>query len=479
MGQSVYLGIDIGTSSAKCLAVDERGAVLALTAHPYPISHPHEGWAEQDPEDYWRALVDVVSRCADGLRDKGDIVSLAMSTQGDTLILTDDDGTPLAPAFSWMDTRSGEEFKELLAERDSSFWYDHTGSSLNAFSSACTMRWLAKSEPELWGKTRRISWVADFLAKRLCGEFVTDVPSASWTPLYSPFERDWSDEVIDLLHVQRESLPDAVESGSEIGELLPEVATELHLPLGVKLIAGAFDQTAAACGAGATVGGRAVLSCGTAWVLYSVANKPVADNSGNIPICCHATPSEWGMVLPFTGGSAYDWLRRLFGDREGRGESGSNPLVFIPHLYGGLCPDWRGESKGSLLGLTLSHTWPDIELALMHGMAFEARRNLDAAERLCGRVEAIRMVGGAGKSETWPRIIANVLNRPIEVTDLVESACYGSAKIAAGDAAADWTAPGTLGHHEPSPNEVERECRQYERYLRFYEALLPIYALES
>lgn len=475
MIQSVYLGIDIGTSSAKCLAVDGSGRILALANHPYPIMHPHEGWAEQDAEDYWRALVDVVNKCVLECETQGysrsDVRSIAMSTQGDTLIVTDDAGKPLAPAMSWMDRRGENECHELLSERDQSFWCENTGSALVSISSACNIRWIANNMPDLWNRIGRFCWVADFLANKLCGKFVTDVPNASWTPLYSSFKRDWSRDVMDLLGVSQEKLPAAVESGTEIGELLPEAALELGLDAGVKLVAGAFDQSAAAYGAG----GQSVLSCGTAWVLYLVSDKPVEDESGSIPICCHTKSSEWGMILPFTGGSAYDWLHQTFGDRSTGCESGGGPLVFIPHLYGGLSPDWRSESKGSLLGLTLSHTWQDIELALMRGMAFETKRNIEAAEKICGRIEAVRMVGGAGKSRTWPQIIANVLNLPIYVSNQAEAACYGAAKIAAGEAAADWKASESVKTFAPVPDDVKSEERQYARYLRFYNALLPLY----
>ena len=476
---SIYLGIDIGTTSAKCLAVGDDGETLALAQHPYPMAHPRQGWAEQDPEDYWRGLVDVVNRCVRDCIEKGysadDIAALAMSTQGDTLIITDELGSPVAPALSWMDGRAEAECRELLAETGASFWYGETGQPLTPLSSACKIRWIARNAPDLRQENARFCWVADFLAKRLCGDFAADIPSASWTPLFSPARRTWSADVLRVLGVPDDVLPIIMESGAVIGELLPEAAAELHVGPRVRLVAGAFDQAAAAHGAGASAAGRSVLSCGTAWVLYSVSASPVLDEAERLCICCHTAASEWGLVLPFTGGSAYDWLHRTLGNTAGGAESQSEPLIFIPHLYGGLSPDWRQESKGSLLGLTMSHTQEDIRVALMRGIACEARRNLEAAETLCGRIESVRMVGGAGRSETWPQIIANVLNRPVEISECVESACYGAAKLAAQDASTQWRGAQCVRSFVPVAGDVELEERLYRRYLRSYEALLPAY----
>jgi xylulokinase len=476
---AIHLGADIGTSSAKCLAVNEDGEVLALAQHAYALTHPRENWVEQDAEDYWQGLVDAVGQCIAECGHKGhradEIASLALSTQGDTLIVTDDAGEPLAPAFSWMDRRAEGQRRELLAETGPAFWYRSNGRNLSATSSACKIRWIEQNAPEVAGRIRRYCWVPDFLAWRLCGEFVMDTPSASWTPFFSPFVRRWSPEVTGLLGVPRQALPTVVESGTAIGHLLPDAAAALGLAPHTMLVAGAFDQAAAAHGAGAKAGLTSVLSCGTAWVLYAVLDEPTPDDREQIPVCCHTNAIEWAMVLPFTGGAAYDWFQNTF-QPGATSESGkADPPIFIPHLYGGLAPDWHEESRGSLLGLTMAHTWEDVRLAVMRGLACEARRNVDAAERLSGRISSVRLVGGAGKSDVWPQLIADVLARPVAVSHITESACYGAAKLAAGSVAAQWYEAGAAREFEPRVGQVEIEQRLYERHVRFYEALLPPY----
>lgn len=475
---SVFLGVDVGTTSTKCLAITEDGELLALAHHSYALSHPREGWAEQDAEEFVGAVSNVVKQCVTKCREKGcdasQIKALAMSTQGDTLIATDKAGNPILPAMSWMDGRAVDEYQELLTETGASFWYKQTGQPINPLSSVCKIRWIRKRYQGM-ANSMRFCWVADFLARRLCGKFVADVPSASWTPIYSPVRRSWSEPVQDLVGIDAEELPETAESGTVIGDLLPDVSDNLGLPRGTFLIAGAFDQAAAAHGAGASAGGRSVLSCGTAWVLYSVSDVVPIDKKERLCVCCHVNPSEWGLVLPFVGGSAYDWLNRTLADVSHEVSENAEPLIFVPHLYGELSPGWHQESKGSLLGLTMTHTREDIRLALMRGIAYETRRNLEAALELGGRVNSIRMVGGAGRSEFWPQLVADIINRPIEVSEFVDSACLGAAKLAAGNAATDWHDSHIARIYDPLPLNVSREDVLYKRYLAAHERLLGFY----
>jgi xylulokinase len=476
---AIYLGVDIGTTSAKCLAVDEDGTVLGQAQQPYPMARPLQGWVEQDPEDYWGALVSTVNQCVVQCREQGrdasEIASLAMSTQGDTLIVTDGSGAPLMPAISWMDSRGQIEYQELLAQTGRSFWYKEAATLLDTHSSACSVRWLQKHRRELWARVRRVCYVADFIAGRLSGKSASDVPSASWTPLYSPRERKWSAQVLELLDVSPESLPTTIESEEVIGELLPEIAAELGVGPSTRLIAGAFDQTAAACGVGAGPDGRSVLSCGTAWVLYTVSETPPMDMREQLLICCHTGHSEWGIVLPFSGGSAYDWLLKTCGDRSGSSATDSAPLIFIPHLYGEICPGWHSESRGSLLGLSVSHTFEDVRLALMRGLACEARRNMEAAESAGVEIRRVRMVGGAAKSDIWPQIIADVLDRPIEVSACAESACYGAAKLAAGALSKEWSDSQSVREVNPDYAGARYQAELFERYVQYMDVLMPLY----
>jgi len=467
----LVLGVDVGTTSAKCLAVDEAGRPVGWGQHAYALSHPHPGWAEQDPEELWQGMLAAIRACLHELGGRASGVrALALSTQADTLIPCDAHGRALRPALSWMDSRAQAEHAALLAEAGRDFWYGHTRFPLSPVSSACKIRWLAAHEPDL--HPARWCAVPDYLAARLCGRWVTDTPSASWSPLFSPFRRQWEQQVMALVRVEASQVAPVVEAGESIGPLLPMAATELGLPKETVLVAGAFDQVAAAHGAGARAGEVGVLSCGTAWVLYAVATRAPADPEQGIPVCCHVRAGEWGMVLPFAGGSAYDW----WGSRFPAGDeslSGGPLPVFIPHLYGGLAPDWREESRGALLGLEMSHTRGDAEQAVRLGITCEARRNLAAATRLTP-LPALRMVGGAARDPGWAQLVSDLLDRPISVPAFPEAACYGAARLAAGKQSADWSM-GESRRHQPDPARARALEQDYRRYLAAYRALLEVY----
>lgn len=471
----LYLGVDVGTTSAKCVVVDERGQLLAFGRQGYALRHPHPGWAEQDPAEMWQSLAGAVGAGLNAIEAQGrsaaDIRALALSTQADTLIVTDAAGRPLRPALSWMDTRAEPQCRRLLAETGSSFWYRQTGMALSPVSSACKLAWLAEREPAMLAQAAHLCYVPDYLAWRLCGRRVTDLPSASWSPFYSPWERRWLPEVMAIVGVRQEQLPGLAEAGEPLGELTAQAAAELGLAAGTPLVAGAFDQVAAGVGAGARAGEVGVLSCGTAWALYAVADQPAADPAEMIPVCCHALPGQWGLVLPFAGGSAWDWLHSRLQPGLAAGGEGGEPPVFIPHLYGGLAPDWRHDSRGALLGLTIGHGWADIERAVMMGIVCETRRCVEAVERFGGPLPALRMVGGAAQGESWPRLLADTLNRPVTVPERTEAACYGAAVLAAGKAAAGWAESKAL-ELQPDPAAVSLRQTEYERYLALLEKVL-------
>lgn len=470
---SIYLGADAGTTSTKCLALSEDGRVLALAQQGYGMAHPHDGWAEQEPEQYWQALVGAVRACVEECARAGrradEIQALALSAQGNTLILTDEAGQPVSPAISWMDSRAGEQYGRLMEDPGAEFLFERTWSRLTPLSVICKLLWLKENEPDIWRRRPRVGFVPDYLARRLTGRAVMDAPSASWTPLYDPAARKWADEALAVAGVDEDQLPDTALPGSVIGEITPEACALMGLPAGACLKAGAFDQAAAALGAGASAGSTAALSCGTAWVLYAV-SRAAPDPGRGIPICCHTGGDEWGMVLPFSGGSTYDWARRTFKESEAAGGEMAPAPVFVPHLYGGLAPDWLSHSRGGLFGLTMAHTGGDIHLAAMRALALEARRSVQAAEALTGGVGEIVMVGGATHSGIWPQMTSDLLQRTVSVPEMEESACAGAAILAG---APPQAAGSTRQRLAPrlGPGEADEMFRRYLQCVRVTSSL--------
>lgn len=474
----IFLGVDVGTISVKCLAVSNQGRQVAFSQQRYSLEHPHPGWAEQDPEDYWDALVKTVSDCVEQWKAKGgraqDFIALAISSQGDTLLALDELGNPLAPALSWMDIRAEDCCAHLLSLRDAHFWYRSLGIPLTPASSACKILWYKEHQPDVFD-CATLCYIPEFLAKRLTGHFVSDQSGASWNPLFSSHQNQYNPEILDLLHMDGKPLAQVIPSGQQVGRLLPRVAELLGVTEEARLIAGAFDQAAAAHG----TGGEAVLSCGTAWVLYAITDNPVLDSDSGVPFCLHCQPGKWGMVLPFPGGAVFDWVRSLFPDalyglKQEQIYSGSRPLCFIPHFYGALAPDWKVFSRGSLVGMDLSTQAGDILIAAMTGIACEARRNLEAAEAFSGSISQLRMVGGAAQSELWTQIVADILQRPVYLSSQSESAAFGAARLAAGDLSVEWKTAEEEKVFLPTPEVSGWATDNYYLYLQTYKALLPV-----
>jgi len=264
----IYLGIDVGTTAVKVLAIDGAGRVIAQASREYTYQTPQPGWVEQDAEDWWRLLCEcvreVTSDCGAGactpprLARSGNgrrgtsprptVAALALSTQGDTVVPLDTEGKPLAPAITWMDTRALPLVAEM--EREHDLWTRTTGAAPAAFSTATSLAWWRGEQPEVFAQAQRFALVADFLNARLTGRYLLDAPNASRTMLYDIVRREWSPELLQRVGVGVERLPQAAESGTVVGTVLPEVAADLGLSPETQVVLGGHDQTCGPSAAG-------------------------------------------------------------------------------------------------------------------------------------------------------------------------------------------------------------------------------------
>lgn len=441
----MLLGIDVGTTAAKALLVDTAGRVLGAGSAEYPTQQPHPGWSEQEAEDWWRALV-AAARQALGQAGGSSVVGLAVSTQGDTLVPVDGDGRPLAPARTWMDTRTAH----LLATLENQVgpgWYETTGSRPGAYAAALTIAWLRQERPAVYDAAARFSLVADFLCQRLTGHAVVDHPNASRTLLFDIHSREWDPHVLSVLGVDCHRLPRAVPAGAVVGPLLPRAAEELGLPPGITVAAGGHDQTCAAVGAGVVRPGNVLLSCGTAWVLLAAADRPLLDPGlQRVQTYCHAVPDTWALLTAHAGGNTLAWLRDALWPpgttyeqmtakaAQAAHRSRNCSLLFLPHFYGALSPLWMRHARGCLLGLTLSNTRSEVTLAVMEGVALEVARNSETLRAMGALPDVphaeIRMIGGGARSDLWGQMVADATGVPVVRPQVREAAAYGAAVLA-------------------------------------------------
>jgi xylulokinase len=488
MSETAFLGLDVGTTAIKAILVDSRFRVIAQAGGEYPIDCPRRDWAQQDPEDWWNGLRACVRRVvadAPGAR----VVALSLSTQGDTLCPVDANGKALAPARTWMDARAAPEVAELTEAREPLWWYRRCGMRPAPFQALGTVAWLRKHDPEAFEQAAWFALVPDFLMFRLCGERVVDVPNASRTIFFDTHRRAWDPEAMGLIGIDESRVAQARESGEVVGHLLPRAAEALGLSTDVVVATGGHDQTAAATGCGALAEGTMMLSCGTAWALLGAARAPVLDDQARLQTQCHAFPGGWGVLGAQPGGALLRWFRDTLApelsEREDAyetlvREAGETPpagdLICLPHIYGAITPAWQAHARAAFLGLTLQHTRGSLVRALLEGVALECRWNVSVIQEVVGRLEELRMIGGAAKSRPWAQIVADATGKRVVLPEVSEAAGYGAALLAAKAVGAiEDTSDATdrlpiVGVLEPDPDGAERMNRLFGLYHDFFRA---------
>jgi xylulokinase len=473
-GNTRVIGIDVGTSSAKGVVIDERGAVLAEAEHPIPISMPHPGWSEQDPEDWWAATASVLAQL-DG--DAADGIGLSGQMHG--LVVLGSEQRPLRPAILWNDGRSQPQATRIEYELGIERLVALSGNRALAGFTAPKLTWLADNEPDVHRQIERVLLPKDYVRFRLTGELATDVSDASGTLLLDVGRRAWSSELAEAFAVDPRWLPAVHESGAVTG----------HTATGIPVAAGAGDQAAGALGVGVTDDrSPASLVLGTSGVIFTARNAFTPDPEGRLHAFCHALPDTWhvmGVILSAAG--ALSWLAGTLGasddiagllEQAGAWPPGVEGLTFAPYLSGERTPYPDSDVRGGFVGLGLRHDRGAMARAVLEGVAYALRDALDLIAATGRRPEIARVSGGGARSELWLKILASVLELPLERTESEAGAAYGAALlggVAAGvfdDArVAAQAGVKTTAHVDPDPAWVEAYAAGRPRYEALYPAL--------
>ncbi len=452
----VLVGLDVGTSAVKGVAIDGEGRVLATASAEYPLSRPHPGWSEQEPEDWWRAAEDVLGRLPEG--------PVGLSGQMHGLVVLDDEQRVLRPAILWNDQRTAAECAEIEELVGFTRLLELTGNrALNGFT-APKVLWLRRHEPELYGRIRHVLLPKDYVRLRLTGELAVDVADASGTLLFDVRRRGWSEEVCAALEIPLEWLPPAHES------------TE---------VAGAGDQAAAALGVGIVRPGPVSLVLGTSGVVFSALAAYEHDREGRLHAFCHAVPDTWhamGVMLSAAGSAA--WLRGILAavlvDLEaeaGQWPPGSEGLLFAPYLAGERTPHPDPDARGAFVGISARHDRGALWRAMLEGVAYGLRDSLELLRELGARPESGRVSGGGARSELWLRILASVLGLPLETTESEEGSAFGAALLAGVRAGVFSDADDAVARCVRVRRRIEPEWdyeHGYRRFRRLYPTLRPL-----
>ncbi len=403
------IGLDVGTSGVKAIALSETGEVLATAEEHYPLSTPRPGWAEQDPEDWWRAAQACLARLPEG--------EVGFAGQMHGLVVLGEDDRVLRPAILWNDQRTAEECAEIERRVGLERLIELTGNRALTGFTAPKLLWLRAHEPETYAAIRHLLLPKDYVRFRLTGERAIDAADASGTLLFDVARRRFSPEVCDALDVPAEWLPPAYESTA---------------------IGGAGDQAAAALGAGIDAPGPVSVVLGTSGVVFAVLPGYAPDAQARVHVFCHAVPGTWhamGVMLSAAGSAA--WLRQVLGAELGVLDAeaaawppGSEGLLFAPYLAGERTPHADPDARGAFTGLSVRHDRGALWRAMLEGVAFGLRDSLELLRELDARPEVGRVSGGGARSELWVKIVASVLDLPLEHTESDEGSAFGAALLA-------------------------------------------------
>ena len=454
------IGLDVGTSGVKAVAIAEDGDLLASAEESYPLSTPRPGWAEQDPEDWWRAAEACLARLPEG--------PVGLSGQMHGLVTLDGDGRVLRPAILWNDQRTAAECAEIEERVGLERLIELTGNRALTGFTAPKLLWLRRHEPTVYEQIRHILLPKDYVRFRLTGERAIDVADASGTLLFDVAGRRWSGEVCEALEIPAAWLPDAYES------------TE---------VAGAGDQAAAAVGVGIAAPGPVSVVLGTSGVVFAVLPGYAPDPQARVHVFCHAVPGTWhamGVMLSAAGSAA--WLRGVLDADLDELEAaasewapGVEGLLFAPYLAGERTPHADPNARGAFTGLSLRHDRGALWRAALEGVAFGLRDSLELLRSLGVRPEVGRASGGGTRSRLWLRIVASVLDLPLEVMASQEGSAFGAALLAgvragtfADVAEAASRCVRAVETIEPDPAWVVAYADTYERYKLLYPTLRPL-----
>ena len=470
--QDAVLGIDIGTSATKAILLDLAGREVATASQSYPFLTPEPGWVEQDPEAVWQALIrvlrDVVNQSS-GYR----ILSLALAAQAGSIIPAGQDGDPVYPMITWLDTRSQNVTKQWQTDgtadtiRRLSGWHPFAGLPLPSIG------WLRQHRPDVHAATARFLGVADFLIHRLTGNFATDLSAASEMLLVDVTTGQWSEALCAIGGVNPDMQSEIGWAGRQVGEITASIAALTGLPVGTPVIAGGNDQPCAGLAMGMTAPGRVMLSTGTAWVLMSVVATPSTDAVPPwVNVYFHAVPQCWlqGQLVGGFGATVDWWLRQIWQapDSDGLGDNqrayewlneavrrsppGSQGLLFVSLNGPSQVPS--AVPGGGFIGLELAHTRADMSRAVLEGCAYEVRWALDELRVSDIPVEELWLAGGATRSPVWSQILADVSGVPIVVASYADWAALGGAMLAAWGAHAFATLEEGIARLQPPVERV-------------------------
>ncbi|TFG00977.1 MAG: hypothetical protein EU541_00810 [Promethearchaeota archaeon] len=477
--------LDLGTTGCRTYIFDLSGTIIAWDYEEWESYYPKPSFVEQDANLWWNSIKNTIdSAIKKSGVDIREIVSLSVTNQRETIVPVDKDGNPLHNALVWQDRRTTKQVEFIKKKVGLDKIYNTTGLTIDPYFSATKILWFKDNKPEIYRKTHKFLLVSDFIINKLTGRYVSDYSNLSRTMLFDINDLSYSEEIASELEIDLDKMPEPIASGVDISEIKTD---ETAFDKKTLVITGAGDQQSAALGVGVTRPGEIKCTTGTGSFILGYLNEPKFDPERRVLCSCHAIPGAWVQEASiFTTGAVLRWFRDEVGHVEcQKGEEegidpydimtdlaedstpGANGLLLIPHMVGAGAPHWNPHSKGLLFGLSLGHQRKDVYRAILEGVAFEVKKNIDVFKKIGMEPKELMLTGGGSRSELWNQIIADVLGVTCVRNVIEEATSLGAAILAAAGA----------GVFPDISEAAEKLCKVKDKYIpnedrnQFYQKL--------
>ena len=480
----MFIGIDLGTSGVKVLLMDEAQRIVGSTSAALTVSRPHAGWSEQAPADWISATRTAMEALKAAYPvEVAKVQGIGLSGQMHGACLLDKDDNILRPCILWNDTRSHQEAAELDATEG---FREISGNIVFPGFTAPKLVWVARHEPEIFEKTAKVLLPKDYLRLWLTGEYASDMSDASGTSWLDVAGRCWSDELLSKSGMRRDQMPDLVEGSDVSGQLRAELAQAWGMDGDVVVAGGAGDNAASAVGIGATAENEAFISLGTSGVIFAATDSFRPNPASALHAFCHALPQKWhqmGVILSAT--AALSWFAQITGKTEVELTEALGPklhapgrTMFLPYLSGERTPHNSAAARGAFLGLENAGTRETLTQAVVEGVSFALRDNLEVLKQGGGAVESAIAVGGGSRAGYWLKALATAMDIQIEVPVGGDfGAAFGAARLgllaATGASIAEVCRKAEIQQVvAPDPEQRQAFADAYQRYRAAFDSAL-------
>lgn len=491
------IGVDLGTSGTKTVLFAEDGTVAASCTIEYPLYQPQNGWAEQDPLDWWNAVCGTTKAViAKAGISASEIKGVGLSGQMHGLVMLDKSGNVLRKSIIWCDQRTAKECEEITQKVGAENLIKITANPALTGFTASKIMWVKNNEPEIYEKCAHILLPKDFIRYKLTGEFATEVSDASGMQLLDVPNRKWSDQVLDALQIEKSLLGKVYESPEITGKVTKAASDLTGLAEGTAVVGGAGDNAAAAVGTGTVHDGRAFTTIGTSGVVFAHTSKLSIDPKGRVHTFCCAVPGAWHVMGVTQGaGLSLKWFRDNFCHEEMIAAAGmkkdpyflmdkqaeeipigSDRLLYLPYLMGERTPHLDPNCRGVFFGLSAMHTRQHLLRAVMEGVTFSQRDSVEVLREMGVSINEMLACGGGGSSPLWRQMLADVYGCPVKTVVSKEGPALGVAILAgAGTGVYSSVQDGCAAVIKTNPpqNPISQNSEEYEKFYNIYRALYP------